>query len=83
MGATGSKPRHYKPSLPCGGTAKRRPLCACGQPFPSYDRPTKRRTSALIDDHRENAMNVTQGLRRVLQTNPLGIATVDGDRRRS
>ena len=28
-------------------------------------------------------MNVTQGLRRVLQTNPSGIATVDGDRRRS
>ena len=28
-------------------------------------------------------MNVTQGLRRVLQTNPEGIATVDGDRRRS
>ncbi len=28
-------------------------------------------------------MNVTQGLRRVLQTNPNGIATVDGDRRRS
>jgi long-chain acyl-CoA synthetase len=28
-------------------------------------------------------MNVTQGLRRVLQTNPAGIATVDGDRRRS
>src|SRR6202171_2558261 len=28
-------------------------------------------------------MNVTQGLRRVLQTNPTGIATVDGDRRRS
>jgi long-chain acyl-CoA synthetase len=28
-------------------------------------------------------MNVTQGLRRVLQTNPHGIATVDGDRRRS
>ena len=27
-------------------------------------------------------MNVTQGLRRVLQTNPTGIATVDGDRRR-
>ena len=28
-------------------------------------------------------MNVTQGLRRVLQTNPAGIATVDGDRRRT
>lgn len=28
-------------------------------------------------------MNVTQGLRRVLQTNPTGIATVDGDRRRT
>ncbi len=28
-------------------------------------------------------MNVTQGLRRVLQTNPEGIATIDGDRRRS
>jgi long-chain acyl-CoA synthetase len=28
-------------------------------------------------------MNVTQGLRRVLQTNPLATATVDGDRRRS
>src|SRR6266704_703362 len=28
-------------------------------------------------------MNVTQGLRRVLQTNPVVIATVDGDRRRS
>ena len=28
-------------------------------------------------------MNVTQGVRRVLQTNPEGIATVDGDRRRS
>ena len=28
-------------------------------------------------------MNVTQGLRRVLQTNPEGIATVDGERRRS
>ncbi|UZE51685.1 AMP-binding protein [Rhodopseudomonas sp. P2A-2r] len=28
-------------------------------------------------------MNITQGLRRVLQTNPLGIATVDGGRRRS
>ena len=28
-------------------------------------------------------MNVTQGLRRVRQTNPEGIATVDGDRRRS
>ncbi len=28
-------------------------------------------------------MNITQGLRRVLQTNPLGTATVDGDRRRS
>jgi long-chain acyl-CoA synthetase len=28
-------------------------------------------------------MNVTQGLRRVLQTNPNGIATVDGDRRRT
>jgi long-chain acyl-CoA synthetase len=28
-------------------------------------------------------MNVTQGLRRVLQTNPEGIATVDGDRRRN
>ena len=28
-------------------------------------------------------MNVTQGLRRVLQTNPEGIATVDGNRRRS
>jgi long-chain acyl-CoA synthetase len=28
-------------------------------------------------------MNVTQGLRRVLQTNPEGIASVDGDRRRS
>ena len=27
-------------------------------------------------------MNVTQGLRRVLQTNPTGSATVDGDRRR-
>src|SRR5260370_3975053 len=28
-------------------------------------------------------MNVTQGLRRVLQTNPEGIATIDGERRRS
>ena len=28
-------------------------------------------------------MNITQGLRRVLQTNPKGIATVDGERRRS
>lgn len=28
-------------------------------------------------------MNVTQGLRRVLQTDPEGIASVDGDRRRS
>jgi long-chain acyl-CoA synthetase len=28
-------------------------------------------------------VNLTQGLRRVLQTNPTGIATVDGDRRRS
>src|SRR5882724_8589826 len=28
-------------------------------------------------------MNVTQGLRRVLQTNPEGTATIDGDRRRS
>ena len=28
-------------------------------------------------------MNVTQGLRRVLQTNPEGIATVDGERRRT
>src|ERR1700710_765962 len=28
-------------------------------------------------------MNVTQGLRRVLQTNPTGIATVDGVRRRT
>jgi len=28
-------------------------------------------------------VNVTQGLRRVLQTDPTGIATVDGDRRRS
>src|ERR1700710_1102710 len=28
-------------------------------------------------------MNVTQGLRRVLQTNPTGIATVDGERRRT
>src|SRR5712671_615292 len=28
-------------------------------------------------------MNITQGLRRVLQTNPTGIATVDGERRRS
>src|SRR5258705_2541483 len=28
-------------------------------------------------------MNVTQGLRRVLETNPEGIATIDGDRRRS
>ncbi len=28
-------------------------------------------------------MNVTQGLRRVLQINPLGLGTVDGDRRRS
>ena len=28
-------------------------------------------------------MNITQGLRRVLQTNPQGIATVDGDRRRN
>jgi long-chain acyl-CoA synthetase len=28
-------------------------------------------------------MNVTQGLRRVLQTNPQGVATIDGDRRRS
>src|SRR5580698_11067147 len=28
-------------------------------------------------------MNLTQGLRRVLQTNSLGLATVDGDRRRS
>jgi acyl-CoA synthetase (AMP-forming)/AMP-acid ligase II len=32
---------------------------------------------------REWLMNVTQGLRRVLQTNPEGIATIDGDRRRS
>src|ERR1700730_7430870 len=30
-----------------------------------------------------DVMNVTQGLRRVRQTNPEGIATVDGDRRRS
>src|SRR5260370_35558849 len=30
-----------------------------------------------------DVMNVTQGLRRVQQTNPEGIATVDGDRRRS
>ena len=28
-------------------------------------------------------MNVTQGLRRVLQVNPLGLGTVDGDRRRT
>src|SRR5882724_10895805 len=28
-------------------------------------------------------MNITQGLRRVLQTNPKGIATVDGERRHS
>jgi long-chain acyl-CoA synthetase len=28
-------------------------------------------------------VNITQGLRRVLQTNPKGIATVDGERRRS
>jgi long-chain acyl-CoA synthetase len=28
-------------------------------------------------------MNITQGLRRVLQTNPQGIATIDGDRRRN
>ncbi|MEH2478250.1 long-chain acyl-CoA synthetase [Nitrobacteraceae bacterium AZCC 2146] len=27
-------------------------------------------------------MNITQGLRRVLQTNPAGTATIDGDRRR-
>ncbi|MET0879015.1 MAG: AMP-binding protein, partial [Tardiphaga sp.] len=27
-------------------------------------------------------MNITQGLRRVLQTNPEGIATIDGERRR-
>src|ERR1700694_342567 len=30
-----------------------------------------------------DVMNLTQGLRRVQQTNPEGIATVDGDRRRS
>jgi long-chain acyl-CoA synthetase len=35
------------------------------------------------DTIRENAMNITQGLRRVLQTNPLANATIDGDRRRS
>jgi long-chain acyl-CoA synthetase len=34
-------------------------------------------------DIRESFMNLTQGLRRVLQTNSLGFATVDGDRRRS
>jgi long-chain acyl-CoA synthetase len=34
-------------------------------------------------DIRESFMNVTQGLRRVLQTNPEGIATIDGERRRS
>ena len=34
-------------------------------------------------DIRESFMNVTQGLRRVLQTNPEGIATVDGERRRN
>lgn len=28
-------------------------------------------------------MNITQGLRRALQTNPQGIATIDGDRRRT
>src|ERR1700733_6894741 len=28
-------------------------------------------------------MNITQGLRRVLQTDPAGIATVEGDRRRN
>jgi long-chain acyl-CoA synthetase len=34
-------------------------------------------------DIRERLMNLTQGLRRVLQTNAEGLATVDGDRRRS
>ncbi len=28
-------------------------------------------------------MNITQGLRRVLQTNPAGIATIDSERRRT
>jgi long-chain acyl-CoA synthetase len=34
-------------------------------------------------DIRESFMNLTQGLRRVLQTNSSALATVDGDRRRS
>ena len=33
--------------------------------------------------NRERSMNITQGLRRVLQTNPHGIAAIDGERRRT
>ena len=44
------------------------------------DKEARQRPHAITG---ENAMNITQGLRRVLQTNPQAIATIDGDRRRN
>src|SRR5258707_1711196 len=57
-------------------------LAACASPGMIAQQPT-RGASSTRRYQGGIPVNVTQGLRRVLQTNPTAIATVDGDRRRS